>query len=64
VHAIGLCTRELYNTIAHLNLTRDILITIALINNAIADLESRKEDEKFTLKEVANRYSVKRLTLS
>jgi hypothetical protein len=59
-----LCTRELYNTIAHLNLIRDILTTIALINNAIADLELRKEDEKFTLKEVANRYSVKRLTLS
>jgi hypothetical protein len=64
VHAMGSCTRELHNTVAHLNSTRDILTTMAPINNAIADLESREEDEKFTLKEVADRHSVKRSTLS
>jgi transcriptional regulator with XRE-family HTH domain len=37
---------------------------MAPIDDAIADLELREEDEKFTLKEVADRYGVERSTLS
>jgi hypothetical protein len=44
--------------------TRDISTTMAPIDDAIADLESREEDEKFTFKEVADCHGVERSTLS
>jgi hypothetical protein len=42
--------------------TRDILITMAPIDDAIADLQSQDEGANFALTEIANRHNVERST--
>jgi hypothetical protein len=65
---ISLCPEPAHtpNTITRLDFpisTRDDSTTIAPIDEALEDLNLRKEGEQFTSKEIADKYGVARSTL-
>ncbi|KAF1972569.1 hypothetical protein BU23DRAFT_508372, partial [Bimuria novae-zelandiae CBS 107.79] len=64
VHRAGSCTTPPNNASISTFSTRDNYTTIALINKAIADLESREAGDNFSIQGIAKKYSVSHSTLS